>query len=192
MGEPNPIPNAGAEHPPRAGLDMLPTASLAAIPIRTSRSRLIPPPATRQAQAATPQAPASAPRDGDPAALAAWWRALKRGRDFPSPDDLDTEAIAATWPEAVLLGYDSRQAEITGATRLKAGSASGDNAIEYSPMVTEWLLALGRKAARQGAVMCETKDFPVERGMAAYRIVSLPLRAGRHGVDQVLCHLGRA
>jgi hypothetical protein len=191
MSEPNAIQNAGAGHPPRAGLDMLPTASLAAIPIRTSRSRLIPPPATRQAQDPSPQ-PAGAPRDGDPAALAAWWRALKRGRDFPSPDDLDTEAIAATWPEAVLLGYDSRQAEITGATRLKSSGAEGDGAIEYSPMVTEWLLALGRKAARQGAVMCETRDFPVARGMAAYRIVSLPLRAGRHGVDQVLCHLGRA
>lgn len=180
MSEPNPTPRAAAH----AGPDLLPAASLAAVPIR-SRSRFIPPPS------ATAQ-PGGAPRNGDPAALAAWWGALKRGRDFPSPDDIDTDAIAAAWPEAVLLGYDQRQAEITRATRLGNGKGAAKSGIEYSPMVTEWLLALGRKAARQGTVMCETKDFPVAHGTQSYRIVSLPLRAGRSGVDQVLCHLGRA
>ncbi len=181
MSEFDPMPHNAAHGQP----DMLPAASLSAVPIRSSRHRFIPPPTMR------PQ-PDGAPRDGDPAALAAWWGALKRGRDFPSPDDIDTEAIAAAWPEAVLLGYDQRQAEITRATRLGTGKNDPRSGIEYSPMVTEWLLALGRKAARQGAVMCETKDFPVAQGIQAYRIVSLPLRAGRNGVDQVLCHLGRA
>jgi hypothetical protein len=177
----HPMPHGAA----RVETDMLPAASLAAVPIRAPRSRFVPPPSLK------PE-PDGAPRNGDPAAIAAWWGALKRGRDFPSPDDIDTEALAAAWPEAVLLGYDQRQAEITRATRLGAGKSDAKSGIEYSPMVTEWLLALGRKAARMGTVLCETKDFPVAQGTQAYRIVSLPLRAGRSGVDQVLCHVGRA
>lgn len=195
MRDPDPTPRATAQHPPRADQDMPPAASLTVVPIRSSRARLVQQPsvATPADQIRGPAMPRGAtPSDADPAVLTAWWDGLKRGRDFPALEDIDTAAIAATWPDVVLLGYDSRQAEITRATRLGGAKAGADDAIEYSPMVTEWLLALGRKAARRGAVMHETREFPVSRGMAAYRIVALPLRAGQQGVDHVLCHLGSA
>ena len=195
-----------ASRPPRhAEGPALPVASLLAVPVRQARApgpapaptplppreapKQAPLPERTQTAPLREAAPDALPTASDPAALIAWWNRLKRGAASPSPADLDAKAIGAAWPDAVLLAYDKARQDIARASRLgKADSL----AIEYTPMMTEWLLALGRKAARQGTVMCETKDFPVAQGTQAYRIVSLPLRAGRNGVDQVLCHLGRA
>ena len=56
------------------------------------------------------------PGDDDPAIVIAWWSALKRGRAYPAPDDLDRAAIGAAWPAAVLLSGEG--GGIARATRL--------------------------------------------------------------------------
>lgn len=190
-----PAPRKVTDDPRRPERELLPAASLTAIAIRPSRARSVEQPVTTTSTLAAADNRTSGralPRDGDPAVLAAWWAALKGAHDIASRDDIDTEAIGAAWPEAVVLGYDPQQEAITGATRLSGVKANEESAIEYSPMMTEWLLALGRKAAKRRMVVHETRAFPVGRGLASYRIVALPFGSGRHGVDTILCHLASA
>jgi hypothetical protein len=181
---------------------MLPAASLTTVPVRRARpapAAAVPGAApSAPAPSPTPTAPGyagpppmarsiAAPVGADPAALIAWWQRLKGVGIYPSPADLDQAAIRATWPEAVLLDYDPAKQAIARASRL----GGTDLAIEYTPMVTEWLLELGRRAARGGAPLHETRDFPVTRGRTAYDLVALPLSADRRAADRVLCRLGR-
>jgi hypothetical protein len=129
----------------------------------------------------------------DAAVLVARWQYLRRGTTLPSLADFDPASVSASWPEAVLLGYDPDKRDIGRATRLcGADSKTVAYTIEYTPMVTEWLLELGRKALRCGVPQSETRSFEVSRGLVAYRAVALPLSAERGGADQVICHLGRA
>jgi hypothetical protein len=176
--------------PRRADASLLPTASLVAVPVRKPRPTGAM--GSRPAQKANPVAPPAGfdtvPASGDPAALVAWWQRLRRGSPYPSPEDLDADAIAAAWPEAVLLGYDRETQDIGRVSRLR----KTDNlAIEYTPMVTEWLLALGRRAMRDGVPLHETRDFAGARGLTSYALTALPLSADRRGADHVLCRLGR-
>jgi len=128
----------------------------------------------------------------DPPAMIAWWEALKRGRRFPTPHDLDRAAIGAAWPAVVLLSYSAEQNGIARTIRIGDRDDVQNGAVEYSPMLTEWLLALGRKTIMRGVPLDETGDFPSARGVIAYRILALPLSAGGHFPDHVLCRLWRA
>jgi hypothetical protein len=200
----------------RGEAPVLPVASLVAVPVRKSRPLaaapvVASPPAAAPARigartvaavpldprqvssapelAFPPRVPDAVPAEGDPAKLIAWWNGLKRGGAYPSPTDLDAKAISAVWPEAVLLAYDKARQDIARASRL----GTVDNlSIEYTPMVTEWLLALGRRAAREGAPLHETRDFTGARGLTSYQLTALPLSADRHSADHVLCRLARA
>jgi hypothetical protein len=163
-----------------SGERVAPTASLAGILLKR-------PLATPLSAAALDRVP----RDDDPAVIIAWWEGLKRGRSFPAPDDLDRAAIGARWSAAVLLSYSAEANGVVRATRI-GDRDDVQGGVEYSPMLTEWLLALGRRTMLRGAPVDETRDFPSSRGTAAYRIVALPLSAGGHGPDHVLCRLGRA
>jgi hypothetical protein len=132
------------------------------------------------------------PGDDDSVAVIAWWSALKRGRAYPAPADLDRGAIGAAWPEAVLLSDGGSGGDIARATRLGGRGAFGNGAVEHSAMLTEFLLAVGRTAIARGAPVEEVRDFPSAGGRAAYRILALPLSAGGDAPDHVLCHLRRA
>src|SRR5437899_2549435 len=173
---PDDAPNTGP-----SGERVAPTASLAGILLKR-------PLAAPSVAAALDRVP----RDEDPAIIIAWWEGLKRGRSLPAPDDLDRAAIGARWPAAVLLSYSPELNGIARATRIGDRDEVHKGAVEYSSMLTEWLLAVGRMAMLRGAPIVETRDFPSTRGAAAYRIVALPLSAGGHGPDHVLCRLGRA
>ena len=128
----------------------------------------------------------------DSVAVVAWWSALKRGRAFPAPADLDRAAIGAAWPEAVLLSGGGSGCGIARATRLGDRGAIGDGGVEYSAMLTEFLLAIGRTAIARGAPVEEVREFPSAGRRATYRILALPLSAGGHAPDHVLCRLSRA
>jgi hypothetical protein len=158
-----------------------PVASLASVSLR--RSGVTRPPAAAAA-------PSPVPSGEDRKAVIAWWRALRRGRDLPAVDDLDRAAIAAAWPEAMLLAYDAGGDAVTRATRLSTDAIVPGAIVEYSPMVTEWLLATARRAARSAAPLEEERGFPVGRGLALYRLLALPLGGSRHVVDHVLCRIG--
>jgi hypothetical protein len=170
-----------------------PAASLASVPLRKRGTAARPlEPLNRAQEQSAPPAPATMPAETDPAAIIAWWERLKRGRPFPSPDDLDRAAIAATWPDAVLLAYDASSGTISRAIRLSNADIVPNEIVEYSTMITEWLLALGRKAAQRGGALQETRTFPIGRGIADYRIDALPLASDHRGVDHVLCRLAPA
>ncbi len=164
-----------------SGERVAPTASLAGILLKR-------PLAAPSSDAALDRVP----RDDDPAVIIAWWEGLKRGRSFPAPDDLDRAAIGARWSAAVLLSYAAEANGVARATRIGDRDDVHNGAVEYSPMLTEWLLAVGRRTMLRGAPVDETRDFPSTRGTAAYRIVALPLSAGGYDPDHVLCRLGRA
>lgn len=132
------------------------------------------------------------PGEDDPAVVITWWSALKRGRAFPAPDDLDRAAIGAAWPAAVLLSDDGAGGGIARATRLGDRDDVKGGAVEYSAMLTEFLLAIGRTAIARGVPVEEVRDFPSAGGRATYRILALPLSAGGQAPDHVLCRLSRA
>jgi hypothetical protein len=132
------------------------------------------------------------PDAADPATIIAWWEILKRGRRLPAPADLDRAAIGAAWPAAVLLTYGAEPGGIASATRLGDRDDVRNGAVEYSAMLTEWLLATGRRALGRGLPLDETRDFPTTRGLVAYRILALPLSTDGQRPDHVLCRLARA
>jgi hypothetical protein len=178
---PNAAPPESAPNIAPSGERVAPTASLAGILLKR-------PLAPRLPDAALHRIPAA----DDPAVIVSWWEGLKRGRAFPAPDDLDRGAIGARWPAAVLLSYSAEANGVARATRIGDRDDVHNGAVDYSPMLTEWLLGVGRMAMHRAEPIDETRDFPSTRGMTAYRIVALPLSAGGHGPDHVLCRLGRA
>src|SRR5262249_7810095 len=112
------------------------------------------------------------------------------GRLLPLPADLDRDAVAAAWSEAMLLELDGAAARVVRAMRLSNGDVVPSELIEYSTLVTEWLLAVGRKVAQRAGALVETRSFPAGFGIAVYRLVALPFGAPGRGVEQVLCRLG--
>jgi hypothetical protein len=182
-----------APEPIQPGPRMARAASLVGILLK--RPRLVPEPSNTSIS--TVEAPPRRerkplPATDDPAAIVAWWQALKHGRPFPAPEDLDRAALGAAWPAAVLLSYTGGQNGIARATRLSNHDDLRHGPVEYTPMLTEWLLALGRTTLQRGEPVQETGDFPSMRGIAAYRLLALPFSAAGTAADHVLCRLCRA
>jgi hypothetical protein len=197
MSEPNLAPEPPAPARPPREREMLPAASLAAIPIRRIRPAVpagadaAPPQPAAAPAAAPPSAAPGVPTSGDPVVLTQWWSGLRRGRPFPAPADLDTAGIAASWPEAVMLGYDAAQGTVSGATRL--GEAKTQSPIiDYSAMLTEWLIGVGRQAGRRGGVVHEARVVPTPRGNVGLRIMAFPLSVTGAAIDKILCRIGPA
>ncbi len=148
-----------------------------------------PPPSPR------PQAPPQKPSD-----ITAYWRQLKNGRPFPSWSDLDSKLIAESWPNSMLLscGAETRRLTLdslfTQALRVENHGADANRAegVDFTPMLTEWVLSLGREAQRLGKPMQDTDALPSVSGEVSYRVTALPLSDDQHRVDHVLCHVDRA
>ena len=179
------MPAAGSSAEPS------PVASLATVRLRRGKAQR-PPPAFlgNEAAAAAHDLAAAVPVSGDPVAILAWWERLKRGRLLPLPADLDRAAVGAAWSEAMLLELDAAAARVVRAMRLSNGDVVPSELIEYSTLVTEWLLAVGRRAAQRAGALVETHSFPAGFGVAVYRLVALPFGNPANGVEQVLCRLG--
>ena len=65
-------------------------------------------------------------------------------------------------------------------------------AIDYTPMVTEWVIGVGRTAVELGQPTEDTEVFPSMGGQVGYRVVALPLSDDQTAVDHVLCHVSIA
>ncbi len=126
------------------------------------------------------------------------WLRAKNGRRFPSRADLDAEQLAENWPNSMLLtcatgsslGGDSGR--FSQVARLGDVRRAPGEEINFSTMITEWMLAIGGEAARVGQPVQDTEVFPSPDGTHAYRIVALPLGDQQSQVDHVLCHLTRS
>ena len=72
------------------------------------------------------------------------------------------------------------------------GTERPEDRIDFTPMLTEFVLTLGRQAWRSGRPIKDIEDFPSPTGEARYRIVALPLSDDDQSIDHVLCHVVRA
>ncbi len=157
------------------------------------------PPPSPQPPSPQPQAPPQAPPQR-PSDITAYWRQLKNGRHLPSWSDLDSKLIADCWPNSMLLSCGAETQRLTldslftQALRVENHGADGDRTegIDFTPMLTEWVLSLGREAGRFGKPMQDTDALPSDSGEVRYRVIALPLSDDQQRIDHVLCHVDRA
>jgi hypothetical protein len=116
-----------------------------------------------------------------------YWQGLRRGTAMPKLALLDREFVAGCWPDSLMVSY----AGAAGAPQIaRLGRTTGE--IEYTPMVTEWIMACAREVARRGEALEDVQEFPLTEGVADYHLLLLPFAAPDGKSEHVLCHLSRA
>lgn len=146
---------------------------------------------------AGPSGPAIArPGQGTVEELIAYWSRLRRGDTLPSPADLNYTAVAAGWPNTVLLHFDPgpgetpeeatpRPVRVIGETP----QAASARAIPITPRVASWIVDLAREALHTAEMMRGIEHFPDSVGWLEAVLLPLSMR----GIpDHVLYHLRRA
>jgi hypothetical protein len=133
-----------------------------------------------------------------PGDIYGYWTRVKNGRRFPSRADFDAEQVAENWPNSMLLTCGNaigagNPGNFSSVLRLGANRRTrpGDD-LNFTSMITDWILATGGEAARAGTPVQDTEVFPTPDGAHAYKIVALPLSENQTRVDHVLCHLSRS
>ncbi len=197
-----PTPPAPPAPPPPAA-----PAPLAQQPQPQPQPQPEPPPAAPAA--AAPQPPAAAPAAAEapkqdpfsrmPQGLVKYWMSLTNGRKYPSWENFEQAKIADYWPNSMVLtcGPPDGRGDVTisKVTRIAdqnvTPSTSGANRVEYTPMLTEWILSLGKATAGAGKPMQEADRFPTNEGIVRYQIILLPLSDEQTSIDHVLCHVYR-
>jgi hypothetical protein len=116
-----------------------------------------------------------------------YWDGMRGGRDFPSLSELDRTMIAACWPNSVLLAFGQTEPPMPKISRI----GEPNSEVEYTAMVTDWILSRGGQSVKRGEPMEEEQRFPVSTGMARYRLILLPFASQGPKADHVLCHLAR-
>jgi hypothetical protein len=185
--------------PPPASQDQTesPRSRFEAIAARAAKgqsSRGQPGSAVQAALAAQQQAAERARQGND---FYSFWAQRRNGRRFPAYGDFDAQQIAELWPNTMLLSCGAitggGAANFTQVMRL-SNAQPGTNAdeVNFTPMVTEWILAIGREAASAGRPVQDIETFQTMIGSSSYRIVALPLGSDDTRVDHVLCNLARA
>jgi len=152
------------------------------------------PPALRapvlQAAPVPPPPPPPPPQDarGGMEALLDYWVGLRRGHGVPPLANLDRGLVADRWRDCFLVTYGPMGAAAPKIARLSTPTGE----IQYSPMVTEWIITTAKEAARHGEAMEDEQDFPHGSGAAGYRMLLLPFTTADGRSECVLCHLSRA
>ncbi len=148
----------------------------------------------RKLTEAQPQETAQ-PRD-----VATYWDELRRGRQVPSMIDVDPHVVAQHWPNSLLISCDDMNgaatlersfAEVMRGARERAAN-QGEVVVEYTPMVTEWIMTVGREVARAGRPIQDIEVFPTSLGNVSYRVIALPLSGERLGTVHALCYISHA
>lgn len=168
--------------------------AIAARAARAQGTRTQPGSAVQAALAAQQQAAEKARQGND---FYSFWAQRKNGRRFPSYGDFDAKQIAELWPNTMLLscgGVGGGNVNFTQVMRLTGAAATAEPAEEvtFTPMLTEWMLAIGREAVSAGKPVQDIETFQNTVGSSSYRIVALPLGNEETQVDHVLCNLARA
>jgi len=132
-----------------------------------------------------------------PTDLYGYWTRAKNGRRFPARGDFDAEQVAENWPNSMLLTCGATagngNVNITQVLRLGAGRRSRPSEeLNFTSMITEWMLTIGGEAARAGQPVQDSETFRTPEGTHAYKIVALPLGEQPTRVDHVLCQLTRS
>ena len=127
--------------------------------------------------------------------LPGYWRHIRGGAEFPASDALDRDIVAARWPGSLLIAFmrnaqDPRsEPSLARVTRLGVANADAENAVDYAPYATEWMLDLGRAALEACEPIEELQKLPTRAGAAGFRLIALPLGPLNGDPDSVLCQL---
>ena len=127
-----------------------------------------------------------------------YWTRLRGKRPYPAVSNLDTDLIAAEWPNSIMfrcragsgalmpdMSFLPRQNESRGGL----GAKPNDDKIQLSPMMLQWLVSLAEDAVRNQRPVEDLESFPSAQRAIGYRAVALPLSAGQSEIDHVLCHV---
>jgi len=193
----------------RDGPDIAPTEVSVEIPVEIS----VPPPAGTSTSATEPITAPPAIRRPAPPKNTGWgqpkqvppdiltyWMGIRKGRRYPSWESLEPDIIGKYWPNCILvhcntdIGRLQVKYEFTNAVR----KATQDDAlqekefikrIEFTPMIVDWILSLGREVANSGKPSHDTEYFPTLTGECPLRLIALPLSDNARKVDHVLCYI---
>ncbi len=142
-----------------------------------------PPPAAAPAIARAAPLPYDDLRSSDD--LIYYWDELRAGRELPLFANLDRTRIAISWPDTVMVNYGADQAAMPQIARLSRLTG----AIEFTSMVTEWILSCSRQVARLGKAMETRRAFTGGRSPHNYHMLLLPFADASGASGHVLCHL---
>lgn len=117
-----------------------------------------------------------------------YWNRLRRGGRLPTLALLDRELVAGRWPDSLMVSFATVSAAMPQIARLSR--ATGE--IEYTPMVTDWIISCARQVAQDGEVMEDEQEFPLPAGAAGYRLLLLPFTTAEGKNGHVVCHLSRS
>jgi len=117
-----------------------------------------------------------------------YWNRLRRDRPLPALTLLDRELVADSWPDTLMVTYATIDTPIPQIARISRSSGE----IEYSPMITDWIISCARQVARHGEAMEDEQEYPSAGGATNYRLLLLPFAGAQGESDHVLCHLSRA
>ncbi len=120
-----------------------PDATAAATEIDVVVSPLTPPAQTLTETAAPP---AKAPEYWE---FIDYWNRLRRNHPLPALTLLDRELVAESWPDSLMVTYATIDAPMPQIARLSKPTGE----IEYTPMVTDWIISCAREVARHGEAM---------------------------------------
>ena len=179
MPKPQVAPPKAAPRPPVSApvIAFMPKAATPAPPKRVEPAQPAP----------QPMAARQAPRPHDDAELVAYWNALRGAKPLPPFALLDRERVSASWPDSLTVTYTENDAAMPQIKRLSKPTGE----IEYSPMVTDWILSCAREVARRGQAMEDVQEFPSSLGLADYHLLLLPFATPQSGSTHVVCHLSR-
>ncbi|MBL4667586.1 MAG: hypothetical protein JKY04_09420 [Sneathiella sp.] len=134
-----------------------------------------------------------------PPDILSYWMDIRRGRRYPSWQTLDPKQIGKHWPNCVLvhcnkeIGRLQVKYEFTNAVRQAIQASTPDEEvierIEFTPMIVDWILGLGRNVASSGKPTHDTEYFPSFNGEFPLRVIALPLSDDLRTVDHVLCYI---
>jgi len=180
--QPKPKPEPAAESAPRQAMPMpqpqaQPRPEAAAAPV---------PRVPKAFGRPAPASPRVTPRGDREFVL--YWDGLRRGTAMPKLALLDRDFVAGCWPDSLMVSYAGGGAEAPHIARLSRTTGE----IEYTPMVTEWIMACAREVARRGEALEDVQEFPLADGAADYHLLLLPFATPDGKSEHVLCHLSRA
>jgi hypothetical protein len=185
LAAPMPVPALAFAVEPPVVVDLLPPAPQ---PLLPAAAPLLAPAPTREARSTDRDSPPVRERAGywD---LVDYWDRLRRGSRLPVLAMLDRELVAGSWPDSLIVSYTADNRAMPQVARLSKPTGE----IEYTPMVTDWIICCAREVARHGEAMEDEQEFPLARGTAGYRLLLLPFASAEASKsDHVLCHLTRA
>jgi hypothetical protein len=120
--------------------------------------------------------------------LVYYWDELRGGRELPLFSNLDRTRIAISWPDTVMVNYDLDRAAVPQIARLSRLTG----VVEFTSMVTEWILSCSRQVARIGKAMETKRAFDGAHSARSYHMLLLPFATSGGTSDHVLCHLSCA